>query len=221
MSETAADREYYAGAEAAFIRRRGTPFLLSPRDFGLLKEWRTLGVPLEAVEQGIEDAFSRRESRGAKGRINSLAYCRDAVLAAWERRAETSLGRGEGREAPEPEIVPSLSALEASLRAVLLRRSDLSDPLEAALRSLGRLRSSATNAGDVEASLARLDRKLAGALIEALPEAERAAIGAAAEARLEAARARMDEAAALRTLHALERRLLRERLDLPRLTLLG
>jgi hypothetical protein len=35
MSETGEDRAYYAAAEAAFIRRRGTPFLLSPRDFAL------------------------------------------------------------------------------------------------------------------------------------------------------------------------------------------
>ena len=44
MSATGEDRAYYEAAEAAFIRRRGTPFLLSPQDFALLKEWRTLGV---------------------------------------------------------------------------------------------------------------------------------------------------------------------------------
>jgi len=32
MSETEEDRSYYAAVEAAFIRRRGTPFLLSPRE---------------------------------------------------------------------------------------------------------------------------------------------------------------------------------------------
>src|SRR5512143_1107865 len=97
MTETAADREYYAAAEAAFIRRRGTPFLLSPKDFGLLREWRSLGVPLQAIEQGIDEAFTRREERGATGRVNSLSYCRDAVLSAWERRAEAAAGRGSGR----------------------------------------------------------------------------------------------------------------------------
>src|SRR6266496_1470135 len=61
MSETEEDRHYYQAAEAAFIRRRGTPFLLSPRDFAQLREWRALGVPLEAIEQGIDEAFSRRE----------------------------------------------------------------------------------------------------------------------------------------------------------------
>src|SRR5512134_2652809 len=99
MSETGEDREYFAAAEAAFVRRRGTPFLLSPKDFALLKEWRALGVPIEAVESGIDDAFTRREERGAVGRVNSLSYCRDAVLEAWERRAETARGKGGAGEA--------------------------------------------------------------------------------------------------------------------------
>src|SRR4030095_8918982 len=97
MTETEEDRAYFAAGEAAFIARRGTAFLLSPRDFALLKEWRALGIPIEAVVVGIDDAFSRREERGASGRINSLSYCRDAVLSAWERRAETAVGRGGGR----------------------------------------------------------------------------------------------------------------------------
>jgi len=221
MSETGADREFYAAVEAAFIRRRGTPFLLSPRDFALVKEWRALGVPLEAVEQGIDDAFSRWVERGATGRINSLSYCRDAVLVAWERRAETAVGRGAGRDSEEVRVEPALETLEASLAAARARRPDLSAPLDSALRSVSRLRSAGGGAGDIESSLARLDRRLAGALIDALPEPERAAITEDAEARLHAARARMDDAAAIRTLHALERRLLRERLHLPRLTLLS
>ncbi len=83
MSETEGDRGYYAAAEAAFIARRGTPFLLSPKDFALLKEWRALGIPLEAIEAGIDDAFTKREERGAAGRVNSLSYCRDAILSVW------------------------------------------------------------------------------------------------------------------------------------------
>src|SRR5262245_23557398 len=114
MSETEEDRQYYRAAEAAFIRRRGTPFLLSPRDFALLKQWRALGVPLQSVEQGIDDAFTRREERGATGKINSLAYCRDAVLAAWERRAEASVGRGVGRD-ESPDVARSLEDLRARL----------------------------------------------------------------------------------------------------------
>jgi hypothetical protein len=219
MSETEADRAYYAAGEAAFIRRRGTPFLLSPRDFALLKQWRELGVPIEAVEQGIADAFSRREERGATGRINSLAYCRDAVLAAWERRAETSVGRGAGRDTP-PDAAAGLERLQDLLAGVAARRPDLAEPLEGARRSLERLARGARAPGEIEESLARLDRKLASALYEAMPEEERRELDGRIEKQLFPLRGRMDEETARRTGRALARRLLRERLELPRLTLL-
>src|ERR1700730_12306391 len=117
MSETEEDRSSYAAAEAAFIRRRGTPFLLSPTDFALLKQWRALGVPLEAVESGIDEAFTRREERSAIGRVNSLSYCRDAVLEAWERRAQTARGKGSSLAAPEPDAHAALSGLAPRVRA--------------------------------------------------------------------------------------------------------
>lgn len=220
MSETEADREYFAAGEAAFIQRRGTPFLLSPKDFALLKEWRALGVPIEAVERGIEDAFARREERGAVGRINSLTYCRDAVLAAWERRAEASVGLGTGRVEAEPDAAAGLENLIERLGEVSRRRSDLAAPFDSALRSIVRLRESERSAERIEASLVRLDKRLAGALYEALQEAERGRLDADVEALLTRAGVRLDDSAAEKTARALRRRVLRERLDLPRLTLL-
>ena len=219
MTGTAADSEYFAAAEAAFIRRRGTPFLLSPRDFSLLREWRALGVPLEAIEQGIDEAFSRREERAATGRVNSLGYCRDAVLSAWERRAEAAAGRGRGPSAPL-DVRPLLEALESRISEVASRRPDLHDPLDAAMRSVARLRESGREPDQAEASLARLDKKLASALYAALPEAEREALDDRVRRALEPARGRMDEATAEKTMRALTRRCVRELLDLPRLTLL-
>src|SRR5262249_17312215 len=139
MSETEEDRKYYQAAEAAFIRRRGTPFLLSPRDFSQLKEWRALGVPLEAIEQGIDEAFSRREERSAVGKVNSLPSCRDAVLEAWERRSETSVGRGTFGTAGKPDPAPAVLALADRLEALASRRPDLAAPLESAARSLAKL----------------------------------------------------------------------------------
>ena len=220
MSETEEDRAYYQAAEAAFIRRRGTPFLLSPRDFALLKDWRALGVPIEAIEQGIEEAFSRREERSAAGRVNSLSYCRDAVLEAWERRLVTSVGRGSRVQAAEPDVPRALEELGQRLRQVAGRRPDLAAPLESALRSIERLRKSRRSAGETEASLARLDKRLAGALHGALSETDRKRLDAEVEASLARARIGMDAEAAERTAHALTRRTLRELLDLPRLTLL-
>ena len=220
MSETEEDRAYYAAVEAAFIRRRGTPFLLSPRDFALVREWRALGIPLPVVERGIDEAFSRRQERGAAGRVNALSYCRDAVLVAWERAAETAVGRGGGREAPVADIGAALSRLSEALSAAAGKRPELAAPLETALRSLDRLRKGVRAAEDVESSLARLDRKLANDLNDELPEAERAEIAAGVARQLAAARVSMDEAAAEKTARALTRRAIRERLSLPRLTLL-
>ena len=220
MSETEEDKGYYQAAEAAFIRRRGTPFLLSPRDFALLKEWRALGVPIEAVEQGIEEAFSRREERSAAGRVNSLSYCRDAVLEAWERRLQTSVGRGGRAQAAEPDVRGALESLAERLLQVARRRPEFADPLESALRSIERLQKSGRSAGEIESSLVRLDKRLAGALHDALSEAERKRLDAEVEASLARARIRMDAEAAERTARALTRRTLREILDLPRLTLL-
>jgi hypothetical protein len=220
MSETEADRAYYAAVEAAFIRRRGTPFLLSPKDFALAKQWRALGVPLAAVERGIDEAFARRQERSAAGRVNALSYCRDAVLVAWERSAETSVGKGSGRH-PEPlDSAAALARLKTALEEVSGDRPDLAAPLESALGSLERLTRAGQPADSTESSLARLDRRLASELYEAMPEPERSAIDAEVRQMVDRARIRMDDATAENTARALRRRAVREKLQLPRLTLL-
>jgi DNA-binding transcriptional MerR regulator len=220
MSETAEARDYFEAAEAAFIRRRGTPFLLSPEDFALLKQWRALGVPLEAIEAGIDEAFTRREERSAIGRVNSLSYCRDAVLEAWERRAETSRGKGGPAALTEPDTRATLAELSRRLEETRLERSDLDAPLATALRFLGRLAESGKSSEEIESSLARLDRRLAKELYEALSEDERAEIDRQVAGLLAGASARMDPAAADKTARTLTRRSVRERLGLPRLSLL-
>jgi hypothetical protein len=220
MSETAEDRDYFAAAEAAFVRRRGTPFLLSPKDFALLKEWRALGVPLEAVESGIDEAFARREERGAVGRVNSLSYCRDAVLEAWERRAETARGKGSAREGETVDAAAALGRLAAELEAVAVQRPDLSAAIDSARRSLVRLEASRKAPEEIEASLAGLDRRLAKSLADAIPEKERMDLESDTERMLQGAGARMDPVTLEKTAKALTRRLLRERLGLPRLSLL-
>ena len=220
MSATAEDRVYYEAVEAAFIRRRGTPFLLSPSDFALLREWRALGVPLEAVEAGIDEAFTRREERKAVGRVNSLSYCRDAVLGAWERRAETSRGKGAPGVAVDVDVKGALEDLALGLEAARVRRPDLDGPLAAALSSLARLQAASGTAEEIEGSLARLDRKLAKELYAALPDAERAELDGEVAALLAGAAARMDQPTLEKTTKALTRRSVRERLDLPRLSLL-
>lgn len=222
MNETEEDRAYYGAAEAAFIARRGTPFLLSPKDFALLKEWRALGIPIEAIEVGLEDAFTRREERGAAGRVNSLSYCRDAILSAWERRAETSVGRGTGRAEGDSLDVPgALAVLSGCLDSVARVHPSLTKPIESALRSLERLTRSGKTPGEIEASLTRLDRRISNEIADALPEERRRRLEADVESLLSKARIQMDRETEEKTRRALMRRTIREELGLPRLTLLG
>lgn len=222
MSETEEDRSYYAAGEAAFIARRGTPFLLSPKDYALLKEWRALGIPIEAVEAGIDEAFSRREERGATGRINSLSYCRDAVLSAWERRSDTAVGRGSGRDEIETaDAGARLARLAEALDAVARLHPELTDRLDSAQRSLDRLTGSRKTAGEIEASLARLDRRLTNDLSDALLPERRRRVESRVVDLLAKARVKMDRETEEKTRRALTRRTVREELALPRLTLLG
>jgi hypothetical protein len=222
MNETEEDRAYYGAAEAAFIARRGTPFLLSSKDFALLKEWRALGIPIEAVEAGLDEAFTRREERGATGRVNSLSYCRDAILSAWERRAETAVGRGTGRAGESaPDVGAALTALSERLEAVARVHPFLTAPIESAHRSLDRLARSGKTAGEIEASLARLDRRISNEIGEALPEDRRRRLDESVEKLLAKARVKMDRDTEEKTRRALTRRTLREEMGLPRLTLLG
>ncbi len=90
---------YFTEIEEHFRRVRGTGlFLLSPLDWALIENWRTGGVPLEAVLKGIDAAFEKWNSRKSKRRlINSVAYCTQAVMEAAQRatRVEPVPGSGD------------------------------------------------------------------------------------------------------------------------------
>ena len=215
-------REYFSAIETEFIRRRGTPFLLSPKDFGLMRRWRELGIPVEDVLAGIGESFDRREERKAAGRVNSLSYCEGAVLEAWERGASARVGKGmpdsEGRG---PGLDVSLAGLEDRVRELGAREPRFLEAAEKAVRSLSRLRSGAKTPEQVEDSLARLDKKLLREIEARLDSAESAALEGEVAARLAPEIERMDPRAFRRTAEILKRRRLRVLHGVPPLTLLG
>jgi hypothetical protein len=95
--------QYFTEIEERFSRRRGSLLLLSTLDWALIESWREAGVPLEAVLRGIDAAFDKYESRStrAKGRlrkVNGLAWCAQAVMAAAEEMVEASTGAAPQRE---------------------------------------------------------------------------------------------------------------------------
>ncbi len=215
MADEAQGREYFTAIETEFIRRRGTPFLLSPKDYALARRWFDLGIPAADVCLGIAEAFDRREERGAAAKVNSLSYCEGAVLEAWERRASARVGRpaAEG----ESEVAPRLAELVKSLGAVDAR---FSEAVGAAIRAIERLSAGDKSPEQTENSLSRIDRKLLREIEESLPAPEREAIRAEVDGRIARDAEGMDERALRRTRDVLARQRLRALHRLPRLSLL-
>ncbi len=84
---------YFTEIEEHFQRRRGGILLLSTLDWALIETWKSAGVPLEAVLRGVDDAFDKYDQRPTKSKkVNSLAYCSQAVLAAAEDMKEAAVG---------------------------------------------------------------------------------------------------------------------------------
>jgi hypothetical protein len=84
---------YFTEIEEHYQRRRGSGLLLSTLDWALIETWKDAGIPLEAVLRGIEAAFDKYDQRPTKSqKINSLAYCAQAVLVAAEDMKEAAVG---------------------------------------------------------------------------------------------------------------------------------
>ena len=84
---------YFTEIEEHFQQRRGGPLLVSTVDWGLIEIWKDAGIPLEAVLRGIDQAFDKYERRPSKTqKINGLAWCAQAVLAAAEDMKEAAVG---------------------------------------------------------------------------------------------------------------------------------
>ena len=85
--------EYYQAIARDFLRRRGGPFFLSPRDLAVIAAWEADRVPLDVILEGIARAFEGRRdrSRGTKG--IPLAICDAQVRRAMAQHADRGAGR--------------------------------------------------------------------------------------------------------------------------------
>ena len=111
---------YGTRVEEAFIAERGTPFLLSAKDWTLVTLWREAGIPSGTVIRAVREAFERKRARGDLSKISSLAYCANAVEVAWEMERRGLVGAHRPGRLPDGEpldAAPRLAALDASLAA--------------------------------------------------------------------------------------------------------
>lgn len=214
VSETA-DREYFETIEEEFIRLRGAPLLLSPADWRLADRWRREGVPLFLVLESIRLVFERRAERQAASptapqrKVSSLRYCRPAVEKAWTEYRE--LGGASARQA-RPAAVDVRARLRALADAIPPAVGDLESWRQRLLELQG-------PAPAVEDRLVELDRELVDRTFELLPRRERETVATEAEAVLGRMASRVDPERLADLRRRMIRRLVRERLGLPLLSL--
>src|SRR5262245_1636827 len=211
MSEPAEDSDhaYFQAIEEIFVELRGSPLLLSPKDWQVARRWHQEGVPLELVRRTLAEVFARRKERGAKGKISSLRYCAPAVEAAWEEVRELTAPGRRAEIAEAFEARPRLAALAAALPADLPDRETLAT----------RITALDGDPQEVEEHLASLDREMLDAASESLEAEVSAEIDAAVEKTLAALGKRLPADEVEHSRIRLARQILRRRLGLPVLSL--
>jgi hypothetical protein len=202
--------DYFLEIEAHFAMRRGTPFILSAKDWALMKGWKEADIPLPVVIEAIDTVFAKNEERGRKT-ISSLSYCRHAVKELWEERRNMLVGDHDSTPEEDP-----TEALEALAQAIETSRLDANAiaTLANGVRELAKLRSVPL----IEERLIAIEQELFARLVSELRDAEREELQAAIVKSL-GDPSRLDEKTRARTEDANRRRILRERYGLPRLTL--
>jgi hypothetical protein len=158
---------YFTEIEEHYQRRRGTTLLLSTLDWALIETWKNAGIPLEAVLRGIDEAFDKYDQRPSKSRkVNSLAYCSQAVLTAAEDMKEAAVGT-EGRPDSIKNPVFEVAEIAAFLRGNAEKLGKARLPEHAGLASEALAR-------EVAASLREMANELEqGAMFPRLEDLER------------------------------------------------
>ncbi|HEY3349752.1 MAG TPA: hypothetical protein VGM13_08265 [Thermoanaerobaculia bacterium] len=229
MENAVPDEEAYAtSVEEAFIAERGTPFLLSPKDWTLIRGWREGGIPVDVVIRAVRDAFEKRRARGQAGKISSIAYCASSVEELWEMERRGLVGKARetpvaGADAPARE--EALALLSARLRAAsqaVAEEEGAEDFLRKAREKAAARIDAIPREGPFEESeraLAEIEASLVKAALSHLDPKQRELV----ESRISAALgdvAGVSPAVVERMRRALTRREVRLLLGLPALTLL-
>jgi hypothetical protein len=223
---------YFTEIEEHFQRRRGSLLLLSTLDWALIETWREAGIPLEAVQRGIDAAFDKYDARKGRARvrrINGLAYCVQEVMAAVEDMKEASVGadtaarREQANAGFEPDrIAAHLEACAAQIDAAKLTGlvAQVAGPVQESLRTLAaEISASAPNLEDLERRLTVMEEKLQNAMMAGTAEEDLVALREESARQLAPYRSRMQAAQIRQVEQQLLHKRLLEKYGLPRLSL--
>ena len=86
--------EFFSKVEKRFNQLRGTPLLISPKDWSLLAQWKVRGIPAIVIIEALEKGFERASVLAQKRRtINSLSYFKQIVEDGWESFQKLKVGK--------------------------------------------------------------------------------------------------------------------------------
>ena len=227
---------YCRHVEAYLCRRNGGHLvrIVGP-GFDLVRGWASEGVPLSLVERAIDVCSERREARRDGARALRIEFCEAEVrteFQRWRRAVGPYLG---GAAAEEPAEAAPAAGLASHLARAVERLSRAAARLGHSDTFRTRLDAIITRVAAVQAeskgargerraqfveALAEIDRELMDAARDEAARSGLAAdVKAAAAAQLAPWRERMPGEAWAGATAAAADRLLRDRLDLPDLTL--
>ena len=226
---------YFTEVEDRYLQRRGGGLLLSTLDWALIETWKDAGIPLEAVLRGIDDAFDKYDLRPTKTKkINSLAYCSQAVLSAAEDTKEASIGAGDtatksrAQQGFEPDTVSAflIRNADALENANVTGRNSSSsiNLVQEAAKTLRQIASDiktkpAPRLEDLERRLTVLEEKIFAALLTSTPDEEIVNVRAEADRELVPYRRKMAGAQIAQLQKQYVHKRLLEKYNLPRLSL--
>jgi hypothetical protein len=222
---------YFTEIEEHFWRKRGTAILLTTLDWALIDSWKQADIPLEAILRGIDRAFDKSEQRKSRTRrVNSLAYCHQAVL---EAAGEMERGQLPHDSTPPPFPHEALAeyleknavTVDAAASRILQQgRADSAGDMRAIAASL-REQAALAKSGEavdlqaLEQRMSILEEKMFGILKQSSTENSLVEIRAERDRQLAPFRAKMSTEQVRQLESQFESRKLLELNELPRLSL--
>ena len=238
---------YFTEIEEEFVRRRGKPLMISPVDWALVETWKTAGIPLHIVLRAINQAFDAYDARALKHRkVNSLFYCQQQVESAFADYRLAQVGGNSDFTQPsdeeavaqpsnQPEAFPKdvlfefLARCDEQLREAESRLSSsqrfaVQSAVERARARLAEITSevrgsSRVDAEALERDLDGLDRMILEAARASCGELELKELRAEAQSHLRGYKKKMDKAIYEQTVQNFISRRLREKNNIPRMSL--
>ncbi len=231
---------YFSEIEETFIRRRGRNLLLNPLDWALIETWQERGIPLRIVLRGIEKVFDGVDKQPAQKRpIKSLIYCREEIEAQYADWLQAQVGKNGAEKAqsskfktqnspekadlpksdlfPDETIAAHLEKVAADLKKSTHKvEGDLRETLVRISEHLAKLSENSPNAESLEKSLEKLDAEVDASLLE---NSEIEKLKTEIEKQIASFKAKMEREAYDRTLELMLLKRLRERAEIPRLSL--